>query len=44
VGEIPVLKSLLEITGMNAEIHTFSGDHRVEEEVLKNWVKLMNAR
>lgn len=32
------MKRLLEETGMHAEIHTFEGEHRIDDEVLKSWV------
>ncbi|MBK9981197.1 MAG: hypothetical protein IPP15_02025 [Saprospiraceae bacterium] len=34
-----VMKKLLAQTGMKTEIHSFAGDHRIDDDVLKNWVQ-----
>ena len=36
--QMPALVSLLESTGMKADIHLFSGGHTVDEAELKNWL------
>jgi predicted esterase len=34
--------SLLDSVGLKAEMHTYEGDHRVDEKVLKSWAKQLS--
>ncbi len=34
-----VIQKLMKESGMNAEIHSFAGDHRIDDDVLKSWVQ-----
>jgi hypothetical protein len=33
------MKVLLKETRMDTEIHTFEGDHKIDDEVLKRWIE-----